>query len=302
MRRLAMAMSFALPLAAQTVPVARVAGDAKVIDRVAEASRKDLPRDLLERIVAEDIDLLRGKRADGSFLYAGYERMESGRVNESTSIDPGKQQNVIEVKGPFAYRLNITVPARRMLVTKNKRVFVERVDVEYLPTSKVQSLAVNAWIEPGQSRTIELDDISRQATARVTAKADESGYGNIVLTLIQARVFDNPDSPYADAVQSMKAVQRALDKDDVPSIRAMATRVFNSLQPAVAAAGPSAVPAAVPAVPSPAPAAQMEVTASRSDSDVYAELQSIEDLLTGSDAERRQGLDRLHQLLRRLRR
>jgi hypothetical protein len=35
--------------------------------------------------------------------------------------------------------------------------------------------------------------------------------------------------------------------------------------------------------------------------DVYAELQSIEDLMTGSDAEKRQGLDRLHQLLRRLR-
>jgi len=36
--------------------------------------------------------------------------------------------------------------------------------------------------------------------------------------------------------------------------------------------------------------------------DIAAELQSIEDLLTGTEAERRQGLDKLHQLLRRLRR
>ena len=37
------------------------------------------------------------------------------------------------------------------------------------------------------------------------------------------------------------------------------------------------------------------------DSDTLAELQAIEDLLTGTEVERRQGLDRLHQLLRRLR-
>src|SRR6202008_4399242 len=48
------------------VPVARVATDARVIDRVAEVSRNDLPTDVLRRIVNEDIDLLRGKRADGT--------------------------------------------------------------------------------------------------------------------------------------------------------------------------------------------------------------------------------------------
>jgi hypothetical protein len=45
----------------------------------------------------------------------------------------------------------------------------------------------------------------------------------------------------------------------------------------------------------------MDVTAPKADDQLYGELQSIEDLLTGTDAEKRQGLDRLHQLLRRLR-
>jgi len=35
---------------------------------------------------------------------------------------------------------------------------------------------------------------------------------------------------------------------------------------------------------------------------VTAELQAIEDLLTGSEAEKRQGMDRLHQLIRKNRR
>jgi hypothetical protein len=35
--------------------------------------------------------------------------------------------------------------------------------------------------------------------------------------------------------------------------------------------------------------------------EMHTELQLIEDLLTGSEAERREGLDRLHQLVRRTR-
>src|SRR6185436_8935001 len=66
--------------------ISKVADDGLVIDRVAEASKRDLPRDLLKRIVNEDIDILRGKRQDGSYQYATYERFEAGRNTQSFSI------------------------------------------------------------------------------------------------------------------------------------------------------------------------------------------------------------------------
>lgn len=283
--------------AQQPNPAARVADDARVLDRVAQASKKDLPQDLLIRIVEEDIDLLRGKRGDGTYQYAQYEKMESGRVSDSFSVQPEKQDSVLELRGTFAYRLVISAPSRRMLVTKNKKVFVDRVEIEYIPEKdpgkKVQTTKIEAWIEPGKSQTVELPDVARQATARVYAHADETeGYGNLVLTLIQGRVFDDPASPYADAVASAKAILKAIRNNDVPSIRAMAQRVSSALQPSAAAAV-----AAVPVRPT----GTMEVTAPKPAPEVLGELQSIEDLLTGSDAERRQGLDRLHQLVRRLR-
>jgi hypothetical protein len=106
--------------------------------------------------------------------------------------------------------------------------------------------------------------------------------------LIQARVFDHPDSPYADAVASEKAILRALDNGDTGSMRAMASRIINDLQPAVAAEGGGTQK-------------NVEVVAPRVDADLYNELQAIEDLLTGNETERRQGLDRLHQLVRKLR-
>jgi hypothetical protein len=276
---------------AQT-PMPRVADDAKVIDRVAEASKKDLPQDLLKRIVNEDIELLRGKRADGSYQYAAYDKMEAGRITESYSVDPEKKESMLEIRGPFAYRLVLSAPSRRMVVTRNKHVYVDRAEIEYIPLNdsakKYQSSRIGAWIEPGTSKNIEFNEIARQATVRVFGHADDS-YGNLDLVLIQAKVFDDPASPYADAVASEKAILAAIDHNDVASIRAMAQRIATTLQPNVAAL--------VPVVP----AKTVEVTASKTDADFFGELQSIEDLLTGSDAERRQGLDRLHQLVRRLR-
>jgi hypothetical protein len=268
------------------IPLAKIADDARVVDRVAAASKRDLPRDLLRRIVEEDIELLRGRRSDGTYQYAGYERFEAGRTTDSFSV---QRDEKLEIRGSFVYRLVLQMPSRRMLVTKNRRVHIDRVEIDYIPerdsTQKVQNVKLDAWLQPGDSKTVEFDEVAKQATVRVYASADkEAGYGNIVLSLVQARVFDHADSPYADAVASEKAVLRALDHDDVGSMRAMATRIVNDLEPETAS-----------------PARTVEAVAPRIDADLYNELQAIEDLMTGNETERRQGLDRLHQLVRKLR-
>ena len=59
MKRWILLLAIAGVVQAQS-PAQRVADDAMVIDRVAELSKRDLPRDLLKRMVTEDIDLLRG--------------------------------------------------------------------------------------------------------------------------------------------------------------------------------------------------------------------------------------------------
>lgn len=298
--RYAAVLFLAATVSAAEVPVTQIADDAKAIDRVAAASKRDLPRDLLRRMVEEDIDLLRGRRADSTYEYASYERLEASRTSESFSVEESSEEKTatLEVKGPFVYRLVIEVPSRRMVVTKNRKLYIDRVDIEYIPVrggaSKVQSVNIGTWLEPGTSRGIDLDEVAKQATARVHARSDkEAGYANVVLSLIRARISDNPDSPYAGAVASAKAILRALDNGDVPSIRAMAQRMSNELAPKVAAQPVEAIGAVPPRT--------IEVVAPRQDPEVLNELQAIEDLLTGNDSERRQGLDRLHQLIRKLR-
>jgi hypothetical protein len=292
---------------AQT-PVARVADDAKVLDRVAEVSKRDLPRDLLRRIVNEDIDLLRGKKPDGTYQYANFERLEASRKSDSYSVQVREDDfQKIEINGEFAYRLVVEVPTRRLLVTRNRPVYIDRVELDYVPqgtsSRKTETVTVETWVQPGEVKPIDLPEIARQVTARVFARAGkEEGYGNIALTLIQARVVDDPNSPYADAVASEKSILKAIDNGDVASIRSLAKRIQQSL---ASAAGRQPEPATRTVdVVAPRPPS----TESRSSAleptptvEIYLELQAIEDLLTGTEGERREGLDRLHQLVRRLR-
>lgn len=291
------------------VPVTRIADDGLVIDRVAEASKRDLPTDLLKRIVNEDIELLRGKRPDGSYDFAKYERFEAGRISSSFSINHRKDRmETVESRGAWIYRVIIEVPTRRMLVRKNRPVWIERVDVESVPEGSTQaqqqSFEVKAWLQPGEVRPFDLTTIAKQATVKVVATAEEKGgYANIDVALAQARIVDAADSPYAEAVASAKAILRALDNKDIPSLRATARRMRTALggSVAVAAAASTITP---PVAPRPS-VSEMTVTAPPTDTAVgpewKTELQTIEDLLTGTEAERREGMDRLHQLIRRIR-
>jgi hypothetical protein len=294
MKHLVIALLLAVTVQAQTV-VQRVGEDAIAIDRVAAASKKDLPRDLLKRIIEEDIDLLRGKRNDGTYEYASFERFDSGRIAQDFSVQYRKDKmDVLEVKGAFVYRVQVEVPSRRLLVRRNRPVWIERVDLEYLPErgsqSARQSIEVKQWLKPGEFRPVDLPEVARQATVRVVATVEEkSGYGNVEISLIKARIVDNADSPYGDAVASAKAIQRGLENNDVPSIRAMAQRLRHGLEGGQVGREP-----AVPVEMSrPAPVS--------ADPQMREELQQIEDLLTGTEPERREGMDRLHQVIRRLR-
>jgi hypothetical protein len=287
--------------ASAQVDVQRVAEDAIVLDRVAEASKHDLPNDLLKRVVNEDIDILRGKRNDGTFEWASYERFEASRTTTSYSVQPREDKmQTIEMKGAFMYRVIIDIPERRLLVRKNRPVWVERVDLEYVPqgssSTERQSIDVKAWLQPGEVKPIDLPVVARQLTARVIATADpKGGYGNVDISLVQARIVDKPDSPYASAVASAKAALRALDNNDVKSLRSVAQSMREQL-----GAAPAGVRQQPQQPPEPAVAVRPAYDTA-TQLEMQTELQLIEDLLTGNESERREGLDKLHQLIRRVR-
>ncbi|HEX7807941.1 MAG TPA: hypothetical protein VF608_04445, partial [Thermoanaerobaculia bacterium] len=179
---LAVALAVVAPLVAQTNDVRqRVATDAMVVDRLAEvANKRELPTDLLKRIVNEDIELMRGRRTDGSYDYATWERFEASRVKEGFSVEArADKMDTLEVKGSYVYRVIIDAANRKLLVRKNRPLWIERVDLEYVGVGSTQTerqtVDVKVWMQPGEIRPIDLPVIARQATAKVIATVEEKG-------------------------------------------------------------------------------------------------------------------------------
>ncbi|HEU5163429.1 MAG TPA: hypothetical protein VFV54_09815, partial [Thermoanaerobaculia bacterium] len=73
-----LALLISIPAVAQVVDdraIARqVYEDAKVIRRVADVARRDIPRDVLEKILEEDMETLRGRISEYQYRYAAYTR------------------------------------------------------------------------------------------------------------------------------------------------------------------------------------------------------------------------------------
>lgn len=284
----------------------RVADDAKVIRRIAEVSRRDFPEELVGRIIEEDLELLRGKRADGTYAYARYEREEGGRESDRFAIR-GRNESQLDTASfstLSVHRVIVSVPNRRLLVARNRRVFVDRVDIDYTPFEgrrDTKQWDVRSWIDVGESKSFDLPEISKRAKVTVHAHVDgaDGGPATIEIAAIAPRLVDNADSPYAEAVRAIKSLGGAAKKRELAQVKSGSARLLTAL-------GDAASPAvdAVPSIPVIAtdsrerPSSMLE---SMPQIEIYLELQRIEDLLTGSESERRDGLDALHQLIRRLR-
>ncbi|HVT44740.1 MAG TPA: hypothetical protein VMT00_10145 [Thermoanaerobaculia bacterium] len=301
----ALAMLLTATLGAQESPAERVFEDAKVIARVIEVGGKDTPRDLLEKILAEDIELLRGRRDDGTYQHAHHAQQEGGRRKEGLGVAGEGRISRQQITGAFVYRLMIESPSRRYLVRRNRRTFIERVELELTPIEgpiRNETIEVASWIEPGSRRTFDFDEVVRKARATVYARTDErGGSASLEIILLEARVVDNTDSPWYLAVQNAKLLEQSLKKGDLANARTTANMVMSSLRdhlPHQAPAASAVEPPGIAETPEPMSGGRLEPTPQI---EIYFELQQIQDLLTGTESERREGMDKLHQLVRRLR-
>ena len=296
-------------LFAQEIDTAKARDDARVVKRVAEVAKKDLPRDLLARMVNEDIDTLRGKRSDSTYVWAHYVREEAGRKSEGFTVSASGDVTPLAIKGEFVYALRIEIPGRRYVVRKNQRAWIDRVEFDITPVegvrSRYETVQIGQWLDPGTNRMVELPDIARSARISVYAKTDKTGPASVQLALLEAKVQDDPASPYARAVENEKLILANLKKGDPSNLTTVANLIMQD--PALAGGyastyGPiTSETITRPMTTTTAPSSATNGVGSTPDVEMYVELQGIEDLLTGNDAEKRQGLDRLHQLVRRLR-
>ncbi|HVR42271.1 MAG TPA: hypothetical protein VMS56_02400 [Thermoanaerobaculia bacterium] len=276
--------------------------DTKVIRRVAEVARRDMPRDVLEQIIAQDLDTLRGKSSDMTYRYAGYQRIESGRKEERFGFESRAEASDLEafaLKDDLVYRVRVKVPDRRFLLFRNTRIYVDRVDVTYVPVdgsgAQSERFDVKAWLDTGEERVLDLQWIAREATATLFVRAEPGEKAAVELTTYRATLVDDPASPFATVVRRFQSFGDAIRESDYRRVRNVADELLAMLEPAAQAGGSSISVVAPPSGPG------ASATSVGGGDDLYFELRHIEDLLGGGEASRREGMERLHRLVIRLR-
>jgi len=165
-------------------------------------------------LVDDDITTLREPRGDGSFRWASLKPEEASRVKEEKAVEAVSTEpkvDTITVSASKAYRLVITVPQKRSLVSANNRVFVRNALADWIGfdgQSRKTEIPINVWIEPSNSHSVLLPDITKSAKVTVEL-AVESGSKKAVaeVALLQAKLVDDPSSPYFPAVRRLLQIR-----------------------------------------------------------------------------------------------
>ncbi|MCM2314147.1 MAG: hypothetical protein NDJ92_03225 [Thermoanaerobaculia bacterium] len=278
--------------------------DAKVIRRVATVAGKGLPEELLTKMANGVVEELRGKQPGGTFVWAYYTRDEAGRTSDGFALKPRKGEEApgpVELRGTIGYKVRLAVPSRRYLVARNRGIQLQRALVEYTNEAgerSTQEFPLDTRLEPGKHTDLELTGIAWNPVVRVWGWSDERIGKNATLEIqiFQPKLVDNAKSPYLPAVQNALALPKAIDREDTVEVRRLCDSIVATIErvsPEAAASAASMLSQSATAIDVTPPNAGR-----RSDPELNRRLQEIEDLLSGTELERREGMEKLRQLVR----
>jgi hypothetical protein len=217
------ASAFAQSTPARDEKVDLLASDLRAESRIATlAGNLNDARQVMLAIVDSDIENFREPRSDGTYRWASLQREEASRVKDQKSIErvqSEKELREVTLTAPNAYRVEVSVPTKQSLVSKNNRVYIRNVLVDstgFDGKTTHQEIPVNAWVSPGDANGVALPEIGKSVKVTVELGV-ESGDKRAVadVALLQAKLTDDPTSPYFPAVQRLLRIREVLVQKDL---------------------------------------------------------------------------------------
>ncbi len=163
-------------------------------------------------IVDARIHELRGPRGDDDYQWASLEREEASRKTDEVKVSKVRSEQELDsvtLDAHDGYRVEIEVPRKRSLFSANERIFVSRIvlhggsDEEVIPAS--------VWIEPGNSWAAPLPEIVDKGEVTVELAVETGGKKGVAnVSLIRAKLVDDPSSPYYPAVSKLLKIRQEL--------------------------------------------------------------------------------------------
>lgn len=200
-----------------------LAADLHALGRVT-AVAEDLgrSRQVLLAIVDSDVKTLRGARDDGTFRWASLQREEGGRVADEKTIEhvyTETELRYITIAGANGYRVEVAVPRKRGTFAANNRVWIRNVLVDstaFDGKTSHHEIPVNTWVNPGDAHGVALPDIGKSVKATVELGVESGSKAAVAeVALVQAKLVDDPQSPYFPAVKRLVQIRDLADDRDI---------------------------------------------------------------------------------------
>ncbi|MGZ5443770.1 MAG: hypothetical protein ACXW5U_17725 [Thermoanaerobaculia bacterium] len=122
-----------------------------------------------------------------------------------------KELRYVMVTGSNGYRVEVTVPKKRGTFSANNRVWVRNILVDSTAfDGKVShhEIPVNAWVNPGDATGVPLPEIGKSVKATAELGVESGSKAAVAeVALVQAKLVDDPNSPYYPAVTKLLQVR-----------------------------------------------------------------------------------------------
>jgi hypothetical protein len=285
--------------------------DLRTLARIAEVAKElEQNRQVMAAVVDSEIEALREPRGDGSYRWASLQREEDGRVTEETTVQKVSTEAKLDtdtVSAPRAYRLEVSVPKKRNLVSDNQRVYVRSASVDWTSLDGKVShtdLPIDVWVTPGDAHSVALPDIARSAKATVELGVDSGNKKAVAkVSLIQAKLVDDPASANFPAVTRLLNMKRLIAEDRIRrgDLKSAVDEAILTL-PGELERRNAAQAEAARQMRSAAESGTLRGTIALGDAtpDVVAELTTIGRLASGTLEEQTQARSRLQELIEKL--
>lgn len=200
-----------------------LSADLHALGRVATVA-EDLgdSRQVLLAITDSDINALRMPREDGTYQWAALQREEGGRVRDEKTIELVSTEKVLRnvtVSGANGYRVEVTVPKKKGTFSANNRVYVRNVIVDSTGfDGKVShhEIPVDAWVAPGDATGVPLPDIGKSVKATAELGVESGSKAAVAeVSLVQAKLVDDPKSPYYPATVKLLQIRDVITARDL---------------------------------------------------------------------------------------
>ncbi len=203
--------------------VTMLANDLHAISRVTTVAKTlGDSRQVLLAITDSDVETLRMPRGDGTYQWASLQREEGGRVKEEKTVEQvstEKELRYVTVTGANGYRVEVTVPKKRSTFSANNRVYVRNILVDstaFDGKTSHQEIPVNAWVNPGDSNGVALADIGKSVKATAELGVESGNKAAVAeVAVVQAKLVDDPASPYYPAVKKLLQVRDLIAARDM---------------------------------------------------------------------------------------